>query len=79
METLMTVLKTFWPNYKLKKKVNQRKSASRQQDRKDFFKDHIQAICYHSGDQAPTTNFSITRAQSLFLALGAPVLPGVNF
>ena len=41
METLMTVLKRFWPNYQLKKTVNRRKSASRKQDRKDVlnFKD----------------------------------------
>ena len=39
MESLMTVLKMFWPNYKLKKTVNRRKSASRKQDRKYFFMD----------------------------------------
>ena len=39
MEILMTVLKKFWPNYKLKKIVNQRKNASRKQDWKDIFKD----------------------------------------
>ena len=39
METLMIVPKKFWPNYKLKKIVNQRKSVSRKQDRKDNFKD----------------------------------------
>ena len=39
METLMTVLKRFWPNYKLKKTLSQRKSASRKQDRKDVFGD----------------------------------------
>ena len=37
----MTVLKRFWPNYKLKKIVNRRKTASRQQDRKDFFQGQI--------------------------------------
>ena len=36
METLMTVLKKFWPNYKLKKIVNKRKSASHKQDCKDI-------------------------------------------
>ena len=39
METLIAVLKRFWPNYKLKKIVSRKKSASRKQDRKDFFKD----------------------------------------
>ena len=33
------ILKRFWPNYKQKKTVNRRKSASRKQDRNDFFKD----------------------------------------
>ena len=32
----LNVLKRFWPNYKLKKIVNRRKSASRKQDRKRF-------------------------------------------
>ena len=34
METLMTVLKRFWPIYKLKKTVSQRKGASQRQDEK---------------------------------------------
>ena len=38
METLMTVLKRFWQNYKLKKTVNRGKSAGRKQERKDVFK-----------------------------------------
>ena len=33
MKTLMTVLKKFWPNYKLKKIVNRRKRATRKRDR----------------------------------------------
>ena len=37
METLMTVLKRFWLNYKLKKTVNRRKSASQKQHQRDFF------------------------------------------
>ena len=44
METLMTVLKRFVPNYKLKKTVNRRKSASRKQDWKDFFQGQIVSV-----------------------------------
>ena len=38
METLMTVLKRFWSNYKLKEAVNRRKSTSQKQNREDVFK-----------------------------------------
>ena len=33
----------FWPNYKLKKTVNQRKSATQKQDQKDVLKKHRKA------------------------------------
>ena len=46
METLMTVLKGFWPNYKQKKTVNRRKSASRKQDRKRFFQGQIVTVLF---------------------------------
>ena len=38
METLMTVLKRFWSNYKLTEALNRRKSTSQKQNREDVFK-----------------------------------------
>ena len=68
METLMTVLKRFWPNFKLKKTVNWRMSASRKEGVKDVFKDSYS----FNSEQFTTTSgklrtFKILIVLSLYL------------
>ena len=45
MESVMTVLKRFWPNYKIKEAVNRRTGTSRNRKRKNGFKEQFFLNC----------------------------------